>query len=515
MPQEFDELPIPYKQPSEVAAQLQAVLLTQAAIKTASQGSLVFDVKAAPYHATGDGTTDDSAAVIAAIQSAYDAGGGVVYFPPGVYRIDSQLAIPNTGTGATFQQPPITLRGVGTRWSGDLISGSIASGASVLDLRFSGDNAKILTMGIGTLRLERIALVDNGTSTTPFVMTTATTIVTDDVFVRGNLTKQGSNGTCDQDAFVLGGTDAFSAAANTSTSAFRGWGTVIQNCKFSRIRRGIYGRAACNAVVIMNNTWDTLCGGGEDFGAIEFNKFGDVADGNVLIGNLLEVKNYVNGIRLVDSRFNAGFGNSCFDPGPQFTHPVRLVGTASGNSFLGFFGPDTVQWSIQSTNSGRARGAWTFGGVGESSTAAPITVRPTGWNPAGPTNRMIEVSRSEIESTDAAAVVFTVNYDGSVTTTGRGSASPTWQISKSGSGNLTIDHQSIVRSTGDLLLYPGNTTSSKTRIMRGVFVLNTFATSGRPSASAASAGAVYYDTTLSMPVYSDGTNWRDAMGNIV
>jgi hypothetical protein len=39
------------------------------------------------YGATGDGTTDDTAAIQDAIDAAEDAGGGVVYFPPGTYSV--------------------------------------------------------------------------------------------------------------------------------------------------------------------------------------------------------------------------------------------------------------------------------------------------------------------------------------------------------------------------------------------------------------------------------------------
>jgi Protein of unknown function (DUF2793) len=42
-----------------------------------------------------------------------------------------------------------------------------------------------------------------------------------------------------------------------------------------------------------------------------------------------------------------------------------------------------------------------------------------------------------------------------------------------------------------------------------------YATAGRPSAATVGAGTQIYDTTLSKPVWSDGTDWRDAAGTVV
>jgi hypothetical protein len=47
----------------------------------------VFNVKDAPYNATGDGVTDDRAAVQLALDAIYAAGGGTLYFPDGDYLI--------------------------------------------------------------------------------------------------------------------------------------------------------------------------------------------------------------------------------------------------------------------------------------------------------------------------------------------------------------------------------------------------------------------------------------------
>lgn len=42
-----------------------------------------------------------------------------------------------------------------------------------------------------------------------------------------------------------------------------------------------------------------------------------------------------------------------------------------------------------------------------------------------------------------------------------------------------------------------------------------WSTANRPTAANAGAGAQGYDTTLGKPIWSDGTAWRDAMGNVV
>jgi hypothetical protein len=51
--------------------------------------------------------------------------------------------------------------------------------------------------------------------------------------------------------------------------------------------------------------------------------------------------------------------------------------------------------------------------------------------------------------------------------------------------------------------------------LSGLMHLPKYTTAGRPSAVTATAGAAYYDTTLSKPGYSDGTNWRDGAGTII
>lgn len=68
------------------------------------------------YGATGDGTTNDTVAIQAAIDAAIAAGGGVVYFPEGTYRIarntgtNDHWGIKITGNNVTLRGDSATLR---------------------------------------------------------------------------------------------------------------------------------------------------------------------------------------------------------------------------------------------------------------------------------------------------------------------------------------------------------------------------------------------------------------------
>jgi len=56
------------------------------------QGGAALNVMSSAFGATGNGTTDDSGAIQSAI-NALPGSGGIVYLPPGTYRIDTYLSL--------------------------------------------------------------------------------------------------------------------------------------------------------------------------------------------------------------------------------------------------------------------------------------------------------------------------------------------------------------------------------------------------------------------------------------
>jgi hypothetical protein len=64
------------------------------------------DVRVAPYSATGNGSTDDTAAIQQALNDVGAAGGGVVFLPTGNYFIASHLTVPaHTSLTGVFRAP--------------------------------------------------------------------------------------------------------------------------------------------------------------------------------------------------------------------------------------------------------------------------------------------------------------------------------------------------------------------------------------------------------------------------
>jgi hypothetical protein len=112
----------------------------------------VFNVKAPPYNAKGDGLTDDTTAIQGAINTAKGANGGIVFLPPGTYLVSSNLDFTSVGLGGkgvTFRganmSPATSLKWIGSSGGTVILAKSV--GYSTFE-DFQIDGNSLASVGI-------------------------------------------------------------------------------------------------------------------------------------------------------------------------------------------------------------------------------------------------------------------------------------------------------------------------------------------------------------------------------
>jgi len=118
----------PYRAIHDVASGelLDTALTGTRAIPVHDSGGQVFNVKAYPFNATGDGSTDDRTAIQAAIDACAAAGGGIVFFPPGTYLLSTSTTATGIAYCLSVTSDNIKLVGAGRS---SLLRNTTASGA--------------------------------------------------------------------------------------------------------------------------------------------------------------------------------------------------------------------------------------------------------------------------------------------------------------------------------------------------------------------------------------------------
>jgi hypothetical protein len=310
------------------------------------------------FGAVGDGVTDDSAAVLAAIASLA-ATGGVVWFPPGHYLVTQQLTFPVTqDVSGVATQRPYKLQGAGAFYAPRLEATLAPHAGTILDLRHTA-GPKIATHGLGLLETEAITFADLDLTLddAPFLQTTNTTLHVHDCTFYG---RPPGIGLPQSDAIVLGGTSAGPTGSADANAPFQGYGTVIRDNFFSQIRRAVYGRVYANGVVVQGNTVWRTCGSTLEAGAaIEIdgdpeNVHPQAAVGWYVAGNLIEITNYRYGIKTRESERNAFIANNFFDPGALTQACYRFETTGSLNYVLAGFHDDSRPF-VEDHATGNAR----------------------------------------------------------------------------------------------------------------------------------------------------------------
>jgi len=453
------------------------------------------------------GATDSGAAVRAAIAAAYAAGGGTIEFPAGIIRIDSLPMIPNNGAAQPVQ-PPMAFVGQGSHRDGGL-NGSLSTmtGGTILDIRDSSGIAKIDTRGRGVLVIRDLTLTNMGAADTiPFVKHTNTVLHVENIAIWGHASK--SDTACDQDGFQHGTAGTGYVVDGSATASYSGYGTTINGVYFNRIRRGIYGLRSCNALVASGLTFGFQCGADATAGAIHFDGTGDQATANQISDVIIESMGYVYPVFMVNASSNTFRGLQIWDHDATMITAIYHGANCNGNFYEGYI-PAAPK---RLTGSGAVfrSGSWidvTLGG-------ATTMVQPQAASPSGNTQSLFKVNRSLAEAVNPGGAIFQVVQNGTVTTRG---AAPYFSITNESASNsaLTIDYESLVRSSGSLKLFAGSGATDRVSISRGCLVISYGTTAQRPNPNG-SPGLHYFDTTLGKPIWTNGSGaWVDATGTAV
>jgi hypothetical protein len=277
---------------------------------------------------------DESADFLTLLNYALSHGGGIIEFNKTVsgspYKLNQSILIPmNYTVGGIPQNVNLVIRGAGSHWTGN---GQVAVSGTVIELGYTGGlPGRFMTRGSGNLEIYGITF-KAPSGTTPMFHGTLTTWNVHDCSVIGHTTGGGN-----LDAFVLGGTTAFTLPSQIDTTAsvgFQGYGTHMRDVYFDRIKTGVIFKTYANAVFLSELTFWNSCGG--DY-AIVVDAPADINAGNVIQNCLIELTGYEAGLYLGQRAFRTlVIGVQGFD---QLIPPnkcvVKMHPSANGNYIIG------------------------------------------------------------------------------------------------------------------------------------------------------------------------------------
>ncbi len=272
-------------------------------------GAAVYNVKA--YGATGDGSTDDTAALIAAL-AAVPSTGGVLYFPAGTYIVTSALSLEDRYNialvGASSARRHLNSQAATLQYtaaSGSLLTFNGAIGVLIKGLNLSynhasyADNLIVVSQGTGALDASEITI--------------------EDCSLMGN-----TGGSLNATALLKLGDEMYNL--------------VIQRCVLAGAQVGIQGSTTlkinANAVTIRNNlflspfSYSQIVLGGSQWNLVE-NTF-EPRTGT--LGNAVFMDPIgIDGLRIVGNLFTDG--NSASTKWVQLSNGVASGVLIAGNTF--------------------------------------------------------------------------------------------------------------------------------------------------------------------------------------
>ncbi len=381
------------------------------------------------YGATGDGTTDDSPAFIAAATAA--GSGGTIFAPAGTYVVDnwtpttSGITVKGVGMGGTVLKAKasaaaaVTISQLArTRWEGVTFDGNAVASDG---LRITGATSASSLHEFDHCQFQNAVVGCSVLSGSPTNQADQNTFI--NCYFTGCTTGFKDVAANGQNQLFLG--TRFGGSTTTGMNLQQSGTVVLISCQFAGHTTGVlFSTANISSFDAIDTVWEGAAGAG-----------------------------------------TTDIDGTSFWPvyGVNLTHCVLRAGASAGT------GKTVIMKAGAALH---ARGCAFVNG--------DLT--------ANFSNAFIE----DLECRFTASATVTM------------AAGTTRRISRDGGS-----------ATGNTIYYKGSGTPFGIDLGNGVILLPKYATASRPAANTAGDGAMYYDTTLDLPGFSDGTNWRDAAGTIV
>lgn len=319
------------------------------------------------YGAVGDGVTDDTAAIQAAITRVSTQGGGIVFIPAGTYQLSSALTIGTTGVNIVGSGVKSILRQ--TNATAGVLSFTTTGGFITVNHIVSRIKINHTSTSTGTAISGQCIAIDNVTVDGPMFRLGVSVTGGSYSFIN-NSTIRGNSADASSSAISLSGAigvlisgctieRAGSSGACILTAGPGGVHTITGNSIDASATAGACG------IKLTNSTGSVIAGNSSIIGTAAGHAINIAANASALIA-----PNQSIGPDILDSRTSTTapvgytFGvNGNFTPLPLATPSIRAEGTAGGITITvnaiaatGF----GVRWSLICSNTSGAGVTWTF-----------------------------------------------------------------------------------------------------------------------------------------------------------
>ena len=260
---------------------------------------------------------DDDAALVAATAAALATGQPLV-IPAGQFDFSNQWVI--SSDYDSFYKP-LTVICAGS--DSDARSGKVIPvGGTILNFKYGG-GPKIVGDGRGRVNIRGCNFYNSSTDNQAFIKGLATIWDIQNNSFWGGTNRNGG--------IIFGGN-------TVPPPGFQGYGTIVSGNFFQRIHRIAHFHGWANGIVFTNNTVWT--GSGGDTSILMDNTNTGAISGNVVMGNIIEMLNYTNGITLSSNVVGNYFaGNGFYDPGDINKIYMKMNG-ASFNTVIESYSPN-------------------------------------------------------------------------------------------------------------------------------------------------------------------------------